>query len=262
MVLPRTASARCVNKSYRVRTMRHKTRVRRIFSAPVLATSILLSATAACSGSVEGSALGQEGESATPSHGSGAGDLTVIQPGRPGEEASTGTPGEPVEPVEELPNHSDIAFMQMMVPHHAQALEMAKLARRHAADPTVRRMAARVRAAQGPEILTMAAWLERQNVEVPQPSDDPRAFDHAEHGHDGMMGMLSEAEMTALANARGSRFDRLFLRGMIRHHGGAVGMAETVSAEGADVLVAELAADVHVTQTSEIARMRELLDRL
>jgi uncharacterized protein (DUF305 family) len=240
--------------------MWHKTRVSRIFSTPVLATAILLGVTAGCSGSGEGSAAGQEGASATPTPGSDAGGLTVIQPGRPGEEASTGTPGEPVE--QPPPNHSDIAFMQMMVPHHAQALEMAKLARLHAVDPAVRRMAARIRAAQGPEILTMSAWLERQNVEVPQPDDDPREFDHAQHGHDGMMGMLSEAEMTALENARGARFDRLFLRAMIRHHRGAVGMAETVSAEGADVLVSELAADVHVTQTSEIARMRQLLSQL
>jgi len=240
--------------------MRHKTRASRIFSAPVLATAIFLGVTAGCSGSGEESAAGQEEASATASDGSGAGDLTVIQPGRPGEEASTGTPGEPVE--QPLANHPDIAFMQMMVPHHAQALEMAKLARRHAVDPAVRRMAARIRAAQGPEILTMSAWLERENVEVPQPDDDPREFDHADHGHDGMLGMLSEAEMTALEKARGSRFDRLFLRAMIRHHRGAVGMAETVSAEGSDVLVAELAADVHVTQTSEIGRMRELLDHL
>jgi uncharacterized protein (DUF305 family) len=239
--------------------MQHKTRATRFFSALALATAILLGATTACSGSGDGSEPGPDGASATPSKAGGEDDLTVIQPGRPGDEASTGTPGEPVEAAY---NHSDIAFMQMMVPHHAQALEMAKLARRHAVDPAVRRMAARIRAAQGPEILTMSAWLERQNVEVPQPDDDPREFDHAEHGHNGMMGMLSEAEMTTLAEARGPRFDRLFLRGMIRHHGGAVDMAETVSAEGADVLVAELAADVHVTQTSEISRMRELLAEL
>jgi uncharacterized protein (DUF305 family) len=150
----------------------------------------------------------------------------------------------------------------MMVPHHAQAVEMAKLARRHAVDPAVRRMAARIRAAQGPEILMMSAWLERQGVEVPQPGDDPREFDHSLHGHDPMMGMLTDPQLADLADARGVAFDRLFLRGMIRHHLGAVGMAENVATEGADVLVAELAADVHLTQNAEIARMRELLGEL
>ena len=152
--------------------------------------------------------------------------------------------------------------MQMMVPHHAQAVEMAELARKHAVDPAVRQMAARIRAAQGPEILMMSSWLEQEGVEVPQPGDDPREFDHSEHGHDAMMGMLTKQEMSELAQARGSRFDRLFLQGMIRHHRGALVMADNVAAEGVDVLVDELAADVNVTQTSEIATMQELLANL
>lgn len=77
-----------------------------------------------------------------------------------------------------------------------------------------------------------------------------------------MMGMLTEQEMSQLALARGSAFDRLFLQGMIRHHRGALTMAETVAADGVDVLVGELAADVHLTQTSEIATMQELLASL
>jgi uncharacterized protein (DUF305 family) len=152
--------------------------------------------------------------------------------------------------------------MQMMIPHHAQAVEMSRLARTRAEDPAVRRLADRIRAAQGPEILTMSAWLERQGVEVPQPGNDPREYGHSLHGHDPMMGMFTEAQMAALAGASGAEFDRLFLRGMIRHHRGAVGMAENVATEGVDVLVAELAADVHLTQTAEIGRMREMLRRL
>ena len=192
----------------------------------------------------------------TPGKGESSDGLTIIQPGRPGEEASTGAPADPVD---EPPSHADIAFMQMMVPHHAQAVEMAELARSHAVDPGVRRMAARIRAAQGPEILMMSSWLEREGVAVPQPGDDPHEFDHSEHGHDPMMGMLTDEEMRALAKARGERFDRLFLEGMIQHHRGAVEMTENLATEGTDVLVTELAADVHLTQTSEIARMRQLL---
>jgi uncharacterized protein (DUF305 family) len=95
----------------------------------------------------------------------------------------------------------------------------------------------------------MSAWLEQEGLDVPQ----------AGHDHGSMPGMLSEAQLTALSEARGARFDRLFLQGMIRHHRGALAMAETVAVDGVDVLVGELAADVHLTQTSEIATMQELL---
>jgi len=218
----------------------------------VAAAALLL--LAACSG-------GSDDDDAAPgrSQGSAQDDLTVIQPGEPGEEASTGSPEEPVD---EEPSHADIAFMQMMVPHHAQAVKMSELAKKYAADPAVRRMAARIRAAQGPEILMMSAWLEREGVEVSQPGDDPHDYDHSEHGHDPMMGMMTKAQMAELAKARGTRFDRLFLEGMIRHHQGAVRMSENLAAEGVDVLVTELAADVHVTQNAEIAQMRELLRKL
>jgi uncharacterized protein (DUF305 family) len=229
--------------------MEVKTRAPRTFTIGAVATAVLL--LAGCSGDPD--------EGAAPEKGETSDGLTIIQPGHPGEEASTGPPDEPID---EEPSHADIAFMQMMVPHHAQAVEMGELAARHAVDPAVRRMAARIRAAQGPEILMMSAWLEREGVEVPQPGDDPGEFDHSEHGHDPMMGMLTDAQMRELAQARGTRFDRLFLQGMIRHHRGAVRMTENLASEGIDVLVTELAADVHLTQTSEIARMRQLLDRL
>lgn len=227
--------------------MKVKTRAYRTFATLAAAAALLL--TAACSG-------GSDDDPDAGESGSGESDLTIIQPGRPGEEASTGAPEEPIT---EEPSHADIAFMQMMVPHHAQAIEMSELARKHAVDPAVRRMAARIRAAQGPEIVMMSAWLERQGIEVPQPGDDPRDYDHGMHGHDPMMGMLTAAELDELAAARGSRFDRLFLEGMIQHHRGAVRMADNVASEGVDTLVTELAADVHLTQSSEIGRMRELL---
>ena len=228
--------------------MKVKTRAHRTFATFAASAALLL--TAACSGGSDDDAGGSGAPASDDS------DLTIIQPGRPGEEASTGAPEEPIT---EEPSHADIAFMQMMVPHHAQAIEMSELAAKHAVDPGVRRMAARIRAAQGPEILMMSAWLEREGIEVPQPGDDPRDYDHGMHGHDPMMGMLTDAELAELAAARGSRFDRLFLRGMIRHHQGAVRMTDNVAAEGVDTLVTELAADVHLTQSSEIGRMRELL---
>lgn len=204
----------------------------------------------ACSASDERA----DGPPAGASEGS---DVTLIRPGSPGEEAETGGPATPVE---QAPwNHSDLAFVQMMVPHHAQAMTMSRLALRHAASPDVRRLAERIKASQGPEILLMASWLEEQGVQVPSAAEDPTSYDHSEHGHDGMEGMLTPAQMRTLAAARGARFDRLFLRGMIAHHAGAVSMANTVAVSGSAVQVAEMAADVSVGQAAEIGRMRDLL---
>lgn len=188
-----------------------------------------------------------------------AGEVVTLQPGLPGESATTG-PAEVAEA--EVENHSDIAFMQMMIPHHAQAIAMAKLAEEHAVNPAVRRFAGRVKAAQGPEILFMAAWLEERDLDVPSAADDPEAFDHSTHGHNSMHGMLSPAQMEALTHARGARFDEMFLRRMVQHHAGAVQMAGVVAEEGTDLTVSQVAADVSVVQNTEIARLRDLLRRL
>ena len=181
--------------------------------------------------------------------------VRTIQPGMPGEPASTGS----AEVAEVEVNHADIAFVQMMVPHHAQAVVMAELAERHAVDGRVRRLAGRIRAAQGPEVTFLAAWLDRKGIEVPSAADDPEDFDHSAHGHSAMAGMLTGAQMDRLAHARGRTFDRLFLRRMIGHHAGAVEMAAVVAEEGSDLTVAEMAADVWVTQSTEIDLMRDML---
>ena len=186
--------------------------------------------------------------------------VTVLQPGRP---------GEPVETVDadDVPagadwNHSDVAFVQMMVPHHAQALTMSSLAPTRASSPAVKALARRIKGSQGPEVMTLSAWLQARDLEVPKAGEDPSHYDHGEHGHTPMMGMLTDTEMARLKAARGSRFDRLFLRGMISHHQGAVGMAKVVATDGTDLQVSEIAADVATGQAAEITRMRALLHRL
>ncbi|WP_215813694.1 DUF305 domain-containing protein [Pimelobacter sp. 30-1] len=181
----------------------------------------------------------------------------VLQPGAPGEAGTTADPGTTAEQAGAA--HDDIAFMQMMIPHHAQALTMSRLAPRRAASPEVKAMARRILGAQGPEILTMAAWLRDRNLAVPTAEDDPDAYDHGKHGHATMHGMLTAAELRALRRARGAAFDRLYLAGMIRHHEGAIAMADVVAVKGTDVLVAELAGDIVVGQQAEIDRMRVLL---
>lgn len=185
---------------------------------------------------------------------------TILQPGKPGEPPATVGPD--AAPTPNPSNHDDIAFAQMMVPHHAQALEMARLAQENAASPDVVALARRIQGAQGPEIITLAAWLEERGIQVPTSRDDASAFDHGEHGHQHMAGMLSDEQMEALRAARGKRFDRLFLEGMIRHHAGAIEMAATVGSKGSDTLIAEMAADVTATQAAEITRMKELLGAL
>jgi len=185
----------------------------------------------------------------------------VLQPGGPGEGNETISPEDAEKAVEPEFNEADVAFMQMMVPHHAQAIVMAELAEKHARSDRVRELAARIRAAQGPEILMMAAWLEERDMDVPTAAEDPSEWDHSEHGHNGMMGMLTEAQMDELERARGAAFDRLFLRAMVQHHEGAIDMADDVAVDGIDIMVSEVAADVALTQTAEIGRMKEMLDQ-
>lgn len=183
----------------------------------------------------------------------------VLQPGAPGDSNPTKSPAELGDSAAPEFNEADVAFMQMMVPHHAQAIEMAKLARHRAAHRRVHVLAERIRAAQGPEILMMASWLHERSMQVPSAAEDPSEWDHSDHGHNPMLGMLTPDQMERLKGARGGAFDRLFLEGMIEHHRGAVSMAEDAATDGVDVLVSEVAADVAATQSAEIDRMRELL---
>jgi len=205
-------------------------------------------------------ALGGCGSESAPAARNRSDGPKVIQPGGPGEPATTGST-DAVDRSQEW-NHTDVAFMQMMIPHHAQALEMSQLAAKHADDKQVRSLGDRIRGAQAPEIQAMSAWLEERDMEVPRPGEDPRKFDHSQHGHNAMMGMMTQSQMSQLASARGHGFDRLFLRGMIRHHAGAVDMAEDAAQDGMDLLVGEMTADVSASQSAEIGRMQDLLAQL
>jgi len=184
----------------------------------------------------------------------------VLRPGAPGEPAASGDADTAVQPNEW--NHTDVAFMQMMIPHHHQALEMSALADKHARNQAVRSLAERISASQAPEIQAMSAWLDERKIEVPRADEDPTKYDHSQHGHNAMMGMMTPSQMKELSAARGERFDRLYLKGMIRHHAGAVDMAEDAAQDGSDVIVSEMTADVAATQSAEIDRMQNLLARL
>lgn len=179
----------------------------------------------------------------------------VLRPGAPGEPAASGDG--------EVPRDSwtdaDAAFMQMMIPHHGQALVMSDLAPDRASSTEVLRLAERIRAAQGPEIIAMASWLDGRDLPVPKAAEDASHWDHAAHGHDGMTGMLTPQQLEELEAADGPAFDRLFLEGMIRHHQGAIDMSTDVARTGSDRQVAELSTDIISGQQAEIDIMRGLL---
>jgi len=208
-------------------------------AAAVLAAGL----TAGCSG--------DEPERAAPK-------ATVLVPGRPGEPNKTMTVG-PASP--KPPNAADVTFVQMMIPHHRQAVEMSALAPRQGADPKVKALAERIDAAQTAEISSMQSWLKRHGHGT--------RGDHGGHGghgrpaaspsHADMPGMASPEEMARLQDARGGEFDRLYLNLMIKHHEGALVMARKVLAEGADVQIQQMAKEIVTTQNAEIVRMRDLL---
>ncbi|MFF9065519.1 DUF305 domain-containing protein [Streptomyces sp. NPDC014891] len=150
-------------------------------------------------------------------------------------------------------NDADVMFAQMMIPHHEQALEMARLADGRAQDPEVRKLVTAIERAQDPEIRKMRAWLAGWGR--------PEAAGHGSGGH-GMAGMMSEQDMKSLAAAEGKAFDRRFAELMIAHHDGAVAMAEDERRGGENPTAKALADDVVRTQSAEVTALRKILDRL
>jgi len=150
-----------------------------------------------------------------------------------------------------------------MIGHHAQAIVMAGWAPSHDASPSVRTLAARIINAQRDEIAFMQQWLRNRLQPLPPVHGmDAGMVMHEVHADTLMPGMLSEAQMHQLEQARGVEFDRLFLTFMIQHHRGAVVMVQNLfGSYGAaqDETVFKLASDINVDQTTEIARMERML---
>jgi uncharacterized protein (DUF305 family) len=154
---------------------------------------------------------------------------------------------------------ADVHFMSGMIGHHAQAIDMARLAPTHDASPALLRLTERIINAQQDEIAAMQRWLRDRNQPVPEARAVPMMHD----GHLMLMpGMLTEAQMRQLDAARGPEFDRLFLTLMIQHHSGAVSMVSELFGSygaGQDDAVFKIASDINVDQTTEIARMQRML---
>ncbi|NHA67147.1 DUF305 domain-containing protein [Phycicoccus flavus] len=196
---------------------------------------------------------------ALPATTASAGDVPVLQPGRPGEPNATLT-GPAATPVT-TPSGSatDVGFLEDMIAHHAQALVLVDAVDAFS-DTQVGSLASRIRDEQEPEIQAMARTLEGWGEAVPPEATNPRLTDHADHA--AMPGMATTAQLTELAQARGPEADRLFLRLMIAHHEGALAMVDGHAVHGTDARVGELADDIVATQSKQIGQMRQMLERL
>jgi uncharacterized protein (DUF305 family) len=157
---------------------------------------------------------------------------------------------------------ADVRFLQDMIGHHAQALVMAELVAGRSERPDMALLAERIEVSQRDEIAYMQRWLRDRGEEVPPPD----AHVHAAMGHGHVMpGMLTQQDLDAMAAARGTQFDRLFLEGMIRHHEGAIVMVRELfhsPGAGHDAEIFVFASDVEADQVAEIQRMRRLLGTL
>jgi uncharacterized protein (DUF305 family) len=161
---------------------------------------------------------------------------------------------------------ADVHFMSSMIGHHAQAIDMSRLAPTRDASPAVRRLAERIINAQQDEIATMQQWLADRGKPVPEARAGPMKMKMDGMEHEMLMpGMLTDAQMKQLGQASGRQFDRLFLAFMIQHHRGAVSMVRALfDSYGAaqDETVFKFASDVNVDQATEIARMEGMLTAL
>jgi uncharacterized protein (DUF305 family) len=187
---------------------------------------------------------------------SAVGQVPIIQPGAPGQQSRVITAEEASALAGMEYSLGDIQFLQGMIPHHAQAKEMSALAESRTNNEAILAVAARITLSQDDEIAMMQDWLGDRGLEVT--AEDA----HHQSGFMRMAGMLTDGEMAALAAARGSEFDRLYLESMIQHHQGALDMVEDLLDQRGSVqdpLLYEFTSDVTSDQTSEIERMVTLL---
>lgn len=157
-------------------------------------------------------------------------------------------------------NDADVDFASDMIQHHAQALEMVDLTMGRDLDPEVAALTEEIRAAQAPEIETMADWLEEWDEPVPETSrDHVNAHGDGSEMDTDMPGMMSAEDMAALEEAPEGEFQDMWLEMMIDHHEGAVEMAEGQVENGEDEQAVALAKEIIAAQQAEITAMQDLL---
>jgi uncharacterized protein (DUF305 family) len=198
----------------------------------------------------------QQADPATP---------VVVQPGAPGQPTRTLPPSTRAT----LPPRSpaDVQFMQGMIMHHAQAVEMTALIEAHTTTKDLRSLTARISHSQSEEIKFMKRWLEARGESISAMMPEMPGMDmssHSMHSSHSMLmpGMLTAKQMEALKRAKGEEFDRLFLTGMIQHHNGALIMVKDLfdtAGAGQDAELFNFATDVDSGQRAEIRIMQTML---
>ena len=196
-----------------------------------------------------------------------AGDPPIVQPGAPGQNVRELSADEAQKIASATYSPDDVRFMQDMIPHHQQAVEMAELVGERTNNPDIIEISGRIMKSQADEIAFMQAWLRERGETAPDVGGDHdhggrMSHDMKTHMSHQMMGMATPEEMADLAASAGTDFDRLFLRLMIPHHEGAITMVEDLldkPGTAYDPVLYEFTNDVVADQSAEIKRMTALL---
>ena len=189
----------------------------------------------------------------------GSATSVVVQPGAPGQ--PTRTLPSSTRATLPPPSAADVKFMQGMIMHHAQAVEMTALIESHTTNKELHTLGARISRSQADEIKFMKRWLAARGEPVSAPMHHMPGMDMSSHSM-LMPGMLTPAQMEALRKARDADFDRLFLEGMIQHHKGALTMVKDLfdtAGAGQDAELFNFATDVDSGQRAEIRIMQTML---
>jgi uncharacterized protein (DUF305 family) len=186
----------------------------------------------------------------------------VVQPGAPGQPSKT----LPASTKGTLPPRSqaDVDFMQGMIMHHSQAIEMTALIASHTKNKDLRSLGARISSSQSGEIKFMQRWLVARGEEMSMAMPGMPDMDRSGRPMALMPGMLTREQMEALRKANAAEFDRLFLTGMIQHHNGALIMVKDLfdtAGAGQDADVFNFATDADNTQRAEIRIMQSMLEK-
>ena len=187
-------------------------------------------------------------------------EVPIVQPGAPGQDARDLSADEAIDIADNSYSPDDVRFMQDMIPHHNQAVQMSALVPDRTNLPELRDVAGRIDASQEDEIEFMQQWLSERGESVPEPTAHS-----AMHMSHEMAGMASPEDMARLAELEGTEFDRLFLTLMIDHHEGAVTMVEDLLEQPGsayDPVLYQFVTDIQNDQTSEIERMNAMLASL
>ncbi len=186
-------------------------------------------------------------------------DVTIVQPGAPGQASQVLTAEQAIDLADSSYSPADVRFMQGMIVHHQQAVEMAALVKDRTNQEDVVKIADKIDASQADEIIFMTSWLADRGESTEMSGH------HMHHGDHQMAGMATPAQMAQLAQSNGTAFDRLFLQLMVTHHKGAVKMVDDLHRERGsafDPVMFNFTNDIVNDQKSEIDRMNGVLAQL